>query len=142
MGLTGKGFLLSNGMEFQVEPEISACLTVLEQARGLLIFNPKEEENPQYFCYPGEKLLVFQPAIFKAGSIKMWRMDWECFEELMEENGRETELFYYRKEQMEPQEKYLILRQGEGYLLNEEKFSIGELGRELKELIKRGGGLV
>lgn len=123
-GLTEKGFLTSDGKEFQAEKEIADCLNILEQARGLLLLIPEQEEFPQSFCYPGEQVLVCQPMAFKRGAVKLWKTSWENLGELIEENGRETKIQYYESNKDKVRQEIRFIREADGYLV---KSNAGEV---------------
>lgn len=80
--LTEKGFLISDGKDFQAEKGIAECVEILEHMKGVLIMNPRQEEVPPSFIYPHEQVLICQPT-FKQDTLKMWKTDWENLEELV-----------------------------------------------------------
>lgn len=95
--LTEKGFLVSDGTDFYVDSEISACITLFEQSQGLLLVNPATEAIPQSFLYPGNQIVVCQPTPFKKGAVKIRRMNWEELSEFVKEQGHRSNWQYYGK---------------------------------------------
>ena len=141
--LTQKEFLSSDGLEFQADKGIADCLGILEKAKGMFLLIPKQEECPESFCYPGEQVLICQPAAFKPGTVKMWRTDWENLEELIEDGGRETEIWYYEAGSPKAGRRIRAVRKPEGCFLedldNRECMSVvspGDMGGVLKSLVK------
>lgn len=142
-GLTDKGFLYSDGTEFRADRRISECLSVLAEAEGVLLFIPEKEALSQSFCYAGERLLVCQEAAFHQDALKLWLTDWTDMGELLEENGRETEVQYYKKGKDEPEQKKKLVSTDGGYLLQNLEYDADKefvpqekLGKILRNLTK------
>lgn len=97
--LTEKGFLVSDGEQFQVLPELAEGIKILEYAKGVLVLNPADKEAPQAFCYMAEssRLFICQPAAFRRGAVKLWTTDWNGLEQFIRASGRKMELCYYKK---------------------------------------------
>lgn len=100
--LVDKGFLVSDGTSFQTEPEISACLAVLEKSSGLWLVNPESGAVPQSFLYPGDQVLIFRPLTVKQGAVKIRRILWENLGDFALEQGRRTVWQYYEKGGQKP----------------------------------------
>lgn len=136
LGLTEKGFLLSDGKEFFVEQGISECFEILEKAKGLLLIIPGQEESPELFCYPGEEILVCQPAAFKPGAVKLWKTDWENLGDLIAECGWETEIRYYGPGQVQAYRNMWSIRGKEGYRLKKDGEEFFILHKDMGKILK------
>ncbi len=95
--LTDKGFLVSDGIDFHIDSEISVCITLFEQSQGLLLVNPYTEAIPQSFLYPGRQIVVCQPVPFKKGAVKIRRISWKELSEFAKEQGHRSNWQYYGK---------------------------------------------
>lgn len=95
--LTDKGFLVSDGIDFHIDSEVSVCITLFEQSQGLLLVNPFTEAIPQSFLYPGRQIVVCQPVPFKKGAVKIRRISWKELSEFAKEQGHRSNWQYYGK---------------------------------------------
>ena len=138
--LTDKGFLVSDGIDFHIDSEISVCITLFEQSQGLLLVNPYTEAIPQSFLYPGRQIVVCQPVPFKKGAVKIRRISWKELSEFAKEQGHRSNWQYYGKE--EPQAlwsmRFVLFANGKVEIGNQwetREISVQQLEDFLKSLI-------
>ena len=138
--LTDKGFLVSDGIDFHIDSEISVCITLFEQSQGLLLLNPYTEAIPQSFLYPGRQIVVCQPVPFKKGAVKIRRISWKELSEFAKEQGHRSNWQYYGKE--EPQAlwsmRFVLFANGKVEIGNQwetREISVQQLEDFLKSLI-------
>ena len=138
--LTDKGFLVSDGIDFHIDSEISVCITPFEQSQGLLLVNPYTEAIPQSFLYPGRQIVVCQPVPFKKGAVKIRRISWKELSEFAKEQGHRSNWQYYGKE--EPQAlwsmRFVLFANGKVEIGNQwetREISVQQLEDFLKSLI-------
>ena len=133
--MTEKGLLHAREEEFQTAGELSACMEILKNAKGILAVIPEEKDIPQICCYPGENLLTIEASALRSSTFKLQRISWEELEEKLKESGPRMELEFCRKGGEGPiwqailrnREDGLVREWGEG----EEAFSIEILRKEI-----------
>lgn len=133
--MTEKGLLHAREEEFQTAGELSACMEILKNAKGILALIPEEKDIPQICCYPGENVLIIEPSALRNSTFKLQRISWEELEEKLRESGPRMELQFCNKGDEAPvwqavlrnRENGLVRECGEG----EEDFSIEIFRKEI-----------
>lgn len=124
LALNKKGLLDGTEEGFQAAPEISACFSILQNAKGVLNLMPQVPEKPQLCCYPGEKVLVMEPSPLRQETFKLWIMTWHELGQWMRSCGRRLRGEYYRIPENTP------LWQAELYVSQDEAVLEDQEGRE------------